>query len=49
MILVEMLVMLASKERSEQDFAELFSRTEFKLTRTIPTACGLSIIEGVPV
>ena len=46
---LEMLVFLGSKERSEDEFTHLLEEAGFKLTRIIPTACPLSIIEAVPI
>ncbi len=45
---LEMLVFLGSKERSEEEFTHLLKAAGFKLTRIIPTACPLGIIEAVP-
>jgi hypothetical protein len=44
---INMLVLTGGRERTEQDFAQLFGRSGFKLQRVIPTACPLSIVEGV--
>jgi hypothetical protein len=45
---LQMLVMLTGRERTEEEFGELFARAGFRLTRVIPVG-ELSIIEGVPV
>lgn len=45
---INMLVLVGGKERTEQQFRELFQRAGFRLTRIVPTGCALSIIEGVP-
>jgi hypothetical protein len=46
---LHMMVMLNGIERTEAEFRNLFSATDFNLTRVIPTESGMSIIEGVPV
>ena len=43
---IEMLV-IGGLERTEQEFASLFARAGLKLSRVVPTACPLSIVEGV--
>ncbi len=45
---LEMLVILGGKERSEEGFSALLAEAGFRLGRIIPTACPLSVIEGVP-
>ncbi len=44
---INMLVLTGGRERSEKEFAALFERSGFGLARVIPTACPLSIVEGV--
>jgi O-methyltransferase domain len=34
------------KERTEREFADLFSRADLKLTRIVPTPYRVSIVEG---
>jgi SAM-dependent methyltransferase len=46
---LEMLVAVGGKERSEEEFAELFRASGWKLTRVVPTPAGLSVVEGVAV
>ncbi len=46
---IEMLTIPGGRERSEREFAQLFSGAGFRLTRVIPTACPLSVIEAEPV
>jgi hypothetical protein len=42
----ELMVMLHNgRERSEDEFADLFHRSGFKLNSTNPTRCGLTILE----
>jgi len=43
---VNMLVGTGGRERTEADFAQLFSAAGFRLTRVVPTAGPLSIVEG---
>lgn len=43
-----MLVLVTGRERTEQDFVELYDAAGFRLTRVIPTQ-NRSIIEGVPI
>ncbi len=43
---VQMLVMPGGRERTEAEFAELLSRSGFALTRIVPTASALSVIEA---
>jgi len=44
---LEMLVSPGGKERTAEEYAELFARAGFKLTRIIPTESPYSVIEGV--
>ena len=43
---LEMLLMPGGRERTEEEFGDLFARAGFKLTRIIPTKSPLSVIEG---
>ena len=43
---VQMLVMPGGRERTEAEFAELFSRTGFALRRIEPTESALSVVEA---
>lgn len=36
-------------ERTKSEFSRLFSRARFKLTHIIPTFCGSSVVEGIPL
>ena len=45
---LEMLVMPGGKERTEQEFRELFEASGFTLTRVVPTQSPLSVIEARP-
>lgn len=44
---IEMLVFPGGRERTEQEFRELFAKAGFRLTRAIPTPGVVSIIEAV--
>jgi hypothetical protein len=47
---LEMLVLLGSQERTEQEYAALVERSGFRLGRIVPTATDLvSVIEADPV
>jgi len=46
---LEMLAMPGGKERTQQEFTELFAASGFKLTRVVPTASPLSVVEAVRV
>jgi SAM-dependent methyltransferase len=46
---INMLVLVGGKERTEEEFRELYRRAGFRLTRVVPTRCPLSIVEGVAV
>ena len=44
---LNMLVLLTGRERTEEEFGELYARAGFRLTRVVPTM-RLSIVEGIP-
>jgi hypothetical protein len=44
-----LLLMLGAKERTPQEYTELFAKAGLKVTRVIPTTAPMSIIEAVPV
>ncbi len=46
---LNMLVMTGGKERTATEYAELFEKTGFRLTRVIPTGSPLQIVEAVRV
>jgi len=46
---IEMMVLAGGRERTEQEYRELFAQAGFRLTRIIPTQSPQSIIEAVPV
>jgi len=41
------MLIIGGRERTKQEFAELFREAGLKLTRVVPTKCPLSIVEGV--
>ena len=43
-----MLVMLGGQERTAAEFGALYAAAGFRLTRVLPTAAGVSLIEGQP-
>jgi hypothetical protein len=44
---LEMLVLTPrGRERTEQEYANLFERTGFRLTRVVPTASAVQVVEG---
>jgi O-methyltransferase domain/Dimerisation domain len=45
---VAMLVVTGGRERSADEFAELYDRAGFRLTRILPTASPFCLVEGVP-
>lgn len=45
---LEMMLFPNGKERTEAEFRELFAGAGWKLTRVIPTASHVSIVEGIP-
>jgi hypothetical protein len=44
---LEMLVGYTGKERSADEYRNLFAQAEFKLTQIFPTQALVSVIEGV--
>lgn len=44
---LNMLVMTGGKERTEEEFRQLYEASGFKLTRIVPTESPFSVIEGV--
>ena len=44
-----LLLLLGAKERTLPQYAELFARAGFKVTRAVPTTSPVSVIEAVPV
>ncbi len=46
---LNMLVIPGGKERTEPQYRALYEAAGFRLQRIVPTAAGVSVIEGVPV
>jgi hypothetical protein len=46
---VNMMVATGGRQRSEQEFRELYAAAEFRLSRIVPTQSPACVIEGVPV
>ena len=44
---IEMLAMPGGRERTEAEYAALFERAGFRLTRVVPTQSPMSVIEAV--
>jgi hypothetical protein len=44
---VNMLVSTGGRQRSEAEFRSLYDAAGFKLTKIVPTAARVSVIEGV--
>jgi hypothetical protein len=44
-----MMVLPGGQERTEAEYAGLLSKAGFSLTRVIPTASAVSIVEAVPI
>jgi hypothetical protein len=49
LLLVEMVVPPAGRERTEAEYADLLSRAGFRYSRTVPTVGPASVIESVAV
>ena len=49
MLMIDDIQFLAGKERTQEEFAVLFAAAGFKLTRVVPTASPLSVVEAVRV
>lgn len=45
---VNMLVVVGGRERTEAEHRALFQAAGFRLTRTVPTASPVSLVEGKP-
>jgi DNA-binding Lrp family transcriptional regulator len=45
---INMLVLAGGRERTREEFEKIFGAAGFRLARVVPTACPLSIVEGVP-
>jgi hypothetical protein len=45
---LNMLVLPGGKERTEEEYRELYAAAGFRLSRIVPTRRDVSVIEGVP-
>ena len=45
---IAMLVVTGGRERTQAEFAALYARAGFRLTRVLPTASPFRLIEGMP-
>ena len=45
---IAMMVMPGGQERTEEEYGALLNRAGFRLTRVIPTATPVNIVEGIP-
>ncbi|MDB5312849.1 MAG: Methyltransferase [Gemmataceae bacterium] len=43
-----MMLLVGGLERTEAEFRQLFAAHDFRLTRVVPTAGDVSVVEGVP-
>ena len=43
-----MMVVCPGRERTEQEFRDLYTAAGLRLTRVVPTPSSLSIVEGIP-
>lgn len=41
-----MLVLLQGKERTAEEFRQLYERAGFRLTRVVPTGSDVGLVEG---
>ena len=46
---MEMLVQVAARERTTEDYRKLYQQAGFQLTRVVPTAGPISLVEGTAV
>jgi hypothetical protein len=45
---LHMMILLGGQERTEGEYRRLFAAHGFRLTRVVPTAGDVSVVEGVP-
>ena len=45
---LQMMVVFGGLERTEAEYRRLFAAHGFRLTRVVPTAGDVSVVEGVP-
>jgi len=41
------MLLVSGRERTEEQYRQLFTAAGLKLNRVVPTACDVSVIEGV--
>jgi ubiquinone/menaquinone biosynthesis C-methylase UbiE len=46
---LNMLVIPGGKERTQEEYRQLFAKAGFQLTRIVPTRMELAVVEGVPI
>lgn len=46
---LNMMAMTSGRERTEEEFAELFAGAGFRLDRVVPTGTNVSVVEATPV
>jgi hypothetical protein len=46
---LEMLILTGGRERSEDEFGQLFERSGFRLNRVVHTRAPISVIEAIPI
>jgi len=46
---LNMLVMAGGRERTEAEYRSLYAQASFELTRVIPTASDMCLVEGRPI
>jgi SAM-dependent methyltransferase len=46
---LEIFMMFGGRDRTEEEFSQLYRKAGFKLTRVVPTRSSVSIVEGVAV
>lgn len=46
---MEMLIGIAARERTEDEYRKLYEQSGFQLTKVVPTASPFSLVEGVAV
>lgn len=46
---LEIFMMFGGRDRTEEEFAQLYQQAGFRLTRVVPTHSSISIVEGVAV
>jgi len=42
-----MMLVVSGRERTEEEYRRLFSQAGLRLSRVVPTAAGISVVEGM--